>query len=112
MRHPQALTPSKRWLRIDFAPLFSPVSRLPLDSQIPLYTSDGKLVSRIPSDRIPALRYQVRTVRNRRGNLQRVILRDISEHDVRKYQQRTGLHFEQQLCAGRVHALHGVRGSR
>jgi hypothetical protein len=84
---------------------------LTFTGQVPLYTSDGKLCSHMHPDRLPLLRFQVHEVRNRRGNLQRVILKDISEADIKKFEQRRGLHFEQELSAGRVHALRGVRGS-
>lgn len=78
---------------------------------VPLFTSDEKRLGEISLDDLHSIRQRCRIIRNRRNNITRAYLKDLSGHDLAKFGNRRGMHFEQQLNSGHVHALHGIRGS-
>lgn len=79
--------------------------------QTPLHTSDGEFVRCLAVEELPLFRHRVKEIRNRRGNLQRLVLKDLTAEQLARMDRKRGQHFEQELSCGRVHALHGVRGS-
>lgn len=89
-----------------------PFSTLPVSPLIPVYSSAGSIRATITHELLALNERAFRIVRNRRGNIKRVILRELSAHAVPLLARRQGQSFEQSLDSGhRVWALGHVIGS-
>lgn len=76
---------------------------------IPIQSRDGSVIRYMEEDDILRNQSHFELVRNRRGHLKRVILKERNMPVVRL--ERTGTSFEQELPTGRLWALRGVEGS-